>query len=81
MCAVIFTNVNSYCTLGLDPCRSSPCENNGVCKSQNGTDYTCTCVDNWDGINCAYRYQDGALVNSSYMYMVNHITALFRLMT
>lgn len=34
-----------------DPCGSSPCLNNGTC-SANGANFTCYCVDGYDGIRC-----------------------------
>ncbi|XP_045177332.2 integrin beta-like protein C [Mercenaria mercenaria] len=55
------------CQTGIDPCKSTPCKNNGICENHNGTYYTCTCVDGWEGVNCAYRKQDESFVNSSYI--------------
>ncbi|NXA54415.1 PROZ protein, partial [Nothocercus julius] len=34
-------------------CSSNPCQHNGVCKD-NIRSYTCTCVDGYEGENCAF---------------------------
>ncbi|XP_053403585.1 integrin beta-like protein C [Mercenaria mercenaria] len=64
-CGCVYGYSGDQCEIGIDPCSSTPCKNKGICESRNGTYYTCTCVDGWEGVNCAYRQQDESFVNSS----------------
>ena len=36
----------------INPCSSSPCENNGTCENTIDGIYTCVCKPQWTGINC-----------------------------
>ena len=35
-----------------DACHPNPCENNGFCV-QNASNYTCNCMEGWNGTNCS----------------------------
>ena len=54
--------------IDIDECATGPCQNGGSCTDQIN-DYTCACVDGYDGLNCengniaisfriCYRYQN-----------------------
>ena len=34
------------------PCSPNPCENNGICISSNGTNFTCDCPNGFYGDEC-----------------------------
>ena len=38
-------------SVGIGQCSSSPCQNGGSCTDQIN-DYTCNCVNGYDGTNC-----------------------------
>ncbi|EFN77937.1 Sushi, von Willebrand factor type A, EGF and pentraxin domain-containing protein 1 [Harpegnathos saltator] len=48
--------VGSKCEMFRNPCDSSPCLNEGVCKIQkyynNSITYNCTCKNSYTGVNC-----------------------------
>uniref|UniRef100_A0A672L3R3 Coagulation factor VII-like n=1 Tax=Sinocyclocheilus grahami TaxID=75366 RepID=A0A672L3R3_SINGR len=39
-------------TVIKDHCESNPCENNGLCSSQNAESYMCLCSPGFSGLNC-----------------------------
>ncbi|XP_033107798.1 low-density lipoprotein receptor-related protein 2-like isoform X2 [Anneissia japonica] len=39
------------CVKGVDECNSNPCRNGGTC-SRTVSGYKCSCLDNYDGVNC-----------------------------
>ncbi|XP_067261306.1 coagulation factor VII [Chanodichthys erythropterus] len=41
-----------------DHCKSNPCENNGLCMSQNAESYTCLCTPGFSGRNCERAIKD-----------------------
>ncbi|ROL50333.1 Coagulation factor VII [Anabarilius grahami] len=41
-----------------DHCESNPCENNGLCMSQNAESYTCLCAQDFSGRNCERAIKD-----------------------
>ncbi|XP_051743379.1 coagulation factor VII [Ctenopharyngodon idella] len=41
-----------------DHCESNPCENNGLCMSQNAESYTCLCTAGFSGRNCEHAIKD-----------------------
>lgn len=50
-CKLWFPNV--FCADG-DQCESRPCLNQGICKDGLG-EYTCTCLEGFEGQNCELR--------------------------
>uniref|UniRef100_A0A672L0Q3 Coagulation factor VII-like n=1 Tax=Sinocyclocheilus grahami TaxID=75366 RepID=A0A672L0Q3_SINGR len=47
-----------------DHCESNPCENNGLCSSQNAESYMCLCSPGFSGLNC----ERGENVTDSCLY-------------
>ncbi|XP_016297256.1 coagulation factor VII [Sinocyclocheilus anshuiensis] len=41
-----------------DHCESNPCENNGLCTTQNAESYMCLCVPGFSGRNCEQAIKD-----------------------
>uniref|UniRef100_A0A672L5V0 Coagulation factor VII-like n=1 Tax=Sinocyclocheilus grahami TaxID=75366 RepID=A0A672L5V0_SINGR len=41
-----------------DHCESNPCENNGLCSSQNAESYMCLCSPGFSGLNCERAIKD-----------------------
>lgn len=68
------TTINSYkcecspgyqgddCTIRINHCKTSPCQNNGICIN-NLTNYTCDCPSNFDGTNCEIKLTSDFLLN------------------
>ena len=38
-------------SLDIDDCNQNPCENGGTC-TDGVNDYTCDCIEGWQGVNC-----------------------------
>lgn len=47
-----------YCETEVDLCYSSPCRNNGHCRSREGG-YTCECLDDFTGDHCELNVRSG----------------------
>ena len=37
----------------IDDCNSHPCENGATCSDAGVNNYTCTCMDGYEGKNCS----------------------------
>ncbi|CAC5403494.1 Coadhesin,Thrombospondin-1,Mucin-like protein,Hemicentin-1,Thrombospondin-2 [Mytilus coruscus] len=40
------------CDFGLDPCKNSPCHNNGTCIARGWTNFKCICLPQFSGHTC-----------------------------
>uniref|UniRef100_A0A672L0R0 Coagulation factor VII-like n=1 Tax=Sinocyclocheilus grahami TaxID=75366 RepID=A0A672L0R0_SINGR len=47
-----------------DHCESNPCENNGLCSSQNAESYMCLCSPGFSGLNCERDVTDSCLYDN-----------------
>uniref|UniRef100_W5KPZ0 Cadherin EGF LAG seven-pass G-type receptor 1 n=1 Tax=Astyanax mexicanus TaxID=7994 RepID=W5KPZ0_ASTMX len=51
-----------YCETEIDLCYSSPCKNNGLCRSREGG-YTCECLEDFTGEHCEVNSRSGRCVS------------------
>merc|ERR1712226_1470612 len=59
-CAEGFSGENCEVLLN-DPCADAPCQNDGTCTPDGGTEFTCECQDGFIGVECGIDIDDCAV--------------------